>query len=63
MWLVDLYRFVLGSTKASTGTAEAIPGKTESKDDNLAFVAGATGRVGSRTVRYTSTSGFQFKWV
>ena len=30
---------------------EAIPKETESKDDNLAFVAGATGRVGSRTAR------------
>ncbi|KAJ1410418.1 hypothetical protein SESBI_21913 [Sesbania bispinosa] len=40
-----------GSTKSSTGSAEVIPEKTDSKDDNLVFVAGATGRVGSRTVR------------
>ncbi|KAH1158767.1 hypothetical protein GLYMA_11G121000v4 [Glycine max] len=39
-----------GSTKSSTSTAEGISEKTDSKDDNLVFVAGATGRVGSRTV-------------
>ncbi|KAL4380854.1 hypothetical protein HN51_004202 [Arachis hypogaea] len=36
-----------GSTKI-----EGIPEKIDSKDDNLVFVAGATARVGSRTVRY-----------
>ncbi|XLR60935.1 hypothetical protein S83_011607, partial [Arachis hypogaea] len=35
-----------GSTKI-----EGIPEKIDSKDDNLVFVAGATARVGSRTVR------------
>lgn len=43
---------VQGSTKSSVGTAEGISEETDSKDDNLVFVAGATGKVGSRTVRY-----------
>lgn len=47
---VFVYMFIQGSTKSST--AEGIPEKTDSKDDNLVFVAGATGKVGSRTVRY-----------
>lgn len=46
--------FIQGSTKSST--AEGIPEKKDSKDDNLVFVAGATGKVGSRTVRYISYS-------
>jgi len=45
-----VYIFIQGSTKSST--AEGIPEKKDSKDDNLVFVAGATGKVGSRTVRY-----------
>jgi hypothetical protein len=38
--------FIQGSTKSSPAE------KKDSKDDNLVFVAGATGKVGSRTVRY-----------
>ncbi|KAL2328926.1 hypothetical protein Fmac_022353 [Flemingia macrophylla] len=50
-----------GSTKSSTATAEGNSGKTYSKDDNLVFVAGATGRVGSRTVREIIKLGFKVR--
>ena len=52
--------YIQGSTKSSSGTAEGIPEKTDSKDDNVVFVAGATGRVGSRTVRYICNSTLHF---
>ncbi|RYR70059.1 hypothetical protein Ahy_A03g016579 [Arachis hypogaea] len=45
-----------GSTKI-----EGIPEKTDSKDDNLVFVAGATGKVGSRTVRELIKLGFKVR--
>lgn len=44
-----------GTTKFGQETLEAIPSKYNSKDDDLVFVAGATGRVGSRTVRFDFT--------
>ncbi|KAE9616532.1 putative NAD(P)-binding domain-containing protein [Lupinus albus] len=49
-----------GSTKSSSSTVEADTKKKDSKDDNLVFVAGATGKVGSRTVRELIKLGF---WV
>ncbi|XP_057746037.1 protein TIC 62, chloroplastic [Arachis stenosperma] len=45
-----------GSTKI-----EGIPEKTDSKDDNLVFVAGATGKVGLRTVRELIKLGFKVR--
>ncbi|KAJ9152888.1 hypothetical protein P3X46_026397 [Hevea brasiliensis] len=48
-------------TKFSSGAVEAIPKETDIKDDNLVFVAGATGRVGSRTVRELLKLGFQVR--
>ncbi|PPS11364.1 hypothetical protein GOBAR_AA09267 [Gossypium barbadense] len=43
---------LLETTKISSETAGTISNKADSKDEDLAFVAGATGRVGSRTVEY-----------
>ena len=39
------------TTGSSAKTADAIKQEKVSKDNDLVFVAGATGRVGSRTVR------------
>ncbi|XLR24427.1 hypothetical protein S83_052327 [Arachis hypogaea] len=45
----------------SSTKIEGIPEKTDSKDDNLVFVAGTTGRVGSRTVRELIKLGFKVR--
>ena len=49
--------FLQGTTKFSFSTIGAIQDKADLKDEDLAFVAGATGRVGSRTVRSYFSSG------
>ncbi|GMN36459.1 hypothetical protein TIFTF001_006042 [Ficus carica] len=49
-----------GTSKFRSETAEAIP-KESSKDENLAFVAGATGRVGSRAVRELLKLGYRVR--
>lgn len=54
-----------GTFKVATGsnakTAEATETETVSKDNDLVFVAGATGRVGSRTVRELLKLGFRVR--
>ncbi|XVF01426.1 hypothetical protein REPUB_Repub04eG0088100 [Reevesia pubescens] len=50
-----------GTTKISSEVAETISNKADSKDEDLAFVAGATGRVGSRTVRELLKLGFRVR--
>ncbi|MFQ6630157.1 hypothetical protein Gotur_006527 [Gossypium turneri] len=52
---------LLETTKISSETAGTISNKTDSKDEDLAFVAGATGRVGSRTVRELLKLGFRVR--
>lgn len=42
---------MLGATRFSSSTVEATIETVDSKDDDVVFVAGATGKVGSRTVR------------
>ncbi|XWS68161.1 hypothetical protein CRYUN_Cryun04dG0067700 [Craigia yunnanensis] len=50
-----------GTTKISSEVAGTISDKADSKDEDLAFVAGATGRVGSRTVRELLKLGFRVR--
>ncbi|XP_039068660.1 protein TIC 62, chloroplastic-like isoform X2 [Hibiscus syriacus] len=50
-----------GTTKIGSEVAGTISNKTDSKDEDLAFVAGATGRVGSRTVRELLKLGFRVR--
>ncbi|KAL4279724.1 hypothetical protein GQ457_03G004160 [Hibiscus cannabinus] len=50
-----------GTTKISSEVAGTISNKADSKDEDLAFVAGATGRVGSRAVRELLKLGFRVR--
>ncbi|XP_038983622.1 protein TIC 62, chloroplastic isoform X2 [Phoenix dactylifera] len=50
-----------GTAAASSSTADARKQEMCSKDANLVFVAGATGRVGSRTVRELLRLGFRVR--
>lgn len=51
LYLKYVYECELGTINIRSEAVGATPTKADSKDDNLAFVAGATGKVGSRTVR------------
>ncbi|PQQ11543.1 protein TIC 62 chloroplastic [Prunus yedoensis var. nudiflora] len=50
-----------GTTKFSSEIVEPTSKEVDLKDENLAFVAGATGKVGSRTVRELLKLGFQVR--
>ncbi|RWR95665.1 protein TIC 62, chloroplastic isoform X2 [Cinnamomum micranthum f. kanehirae] len=50
-----------GTSEANPKTIKAVKQDTLSKDEDLAFVAGSTGRVGSRTVRELLKLGFRVR--
>ncbi|KAK6916521.1 NAD(P)-binding domain [Dillenia turbinata] len=50
-----------GTSKFSTKAGHVISQVTDPKDENLAYVAGATGRVGSRAVRELLKLGFRVR--
>lgn len=51
---------LLGTTNSSSEIVEEVTGRVGVKDENVVFVAGATGKVGSRAVRFMCTSNSMF---
>ncbi|KAF8405152.1 hypothetical protein HHK36_010051 [Tetracentron sinense] len=58
---LDFRAQALGTTKFNSDTEKEIKKEVQSKDEGLAFVAGSTGKVGSRTVRELLKLGFRVR--
>ncbi|KAI6677814.1 hypothetical protein NL676_038610 [Syzygium grande] len=58
---LELRALASGATRMSSATTEAIPSNVDKKDEGLVFVAGATGKVGSRTVRELLKLGYRVR--
>ncbi|XP_048135382.1 protein TIC 62, chloroplastic [Rhodamnia argentea] len=58
---LELRALTSDATRMSSATTEAIPSNLDKKDEGVVFVAGATGKVGSRTVRELLKSGYRVR--